>query len=553
MKTIIGAAIGSCVHISGLFNFLKIAETEGYQTKLIGAAIPIKQLVETIKSEKPSIVAISYRLTPEVADTLFMELSNELKKSKTLEFKIIFGGTPPVANIAKKYNFFDKVFSGQEPLDQIKSYLNGTSNFCSELTNKHDLISRIEQKYPYPLLRHHFGRPTLKDTLEGIIKISESSVLDVISIGPDQNAQEYFFKPELMDHSQDGAGGVPLRKFEDLQAIYTNSRCGNYPLIRCYAGTQDLIHWAQMSVETIRNAWGAIPLCWYSELDNRSVRTLEEAIAENQQVIKWYAEQGIPVEVNESHQWSLRDAHDSLAVTMAFLAAYNAKKFGVKDYISQFMMNTPPSTSPEMDLAKMLAKKELIQELEDENFKMYREVRAGLAHFSPNPLVAKGQLASSAVIGLALKPHIYHVVGFSEGDHATLPDELIESCDIVHGVLRNCLHGMPDFTSSKAILKRKVVLLYEAKILLKALLELGKVMASSDPWSDPKVISSAIKMGLLDTPHFIGNPNLCGKIKTRVINGAWYAVDEKTGKPIDENNRTDKILSHYKSIRSNIN
>ena len=28
--------------------------------------------------------------------------------------------------------------------------------------------------------------------------------------------------------------------------------------------TMDLIKWAEMSVKNINNAWGAIPLCWYS-------------------------------------------------------------------------------------------------------------------------------------------------------------------------------------------------------------------------------------------------------------------------------------------------
>ncbi len=33
---------------------------------------------------------------------------------------------------------------------------------------------------------------------------------------------------------------------------------------------------------TINNAWCAVPLCWYNEIDNRSERKLEDAIKENQ-------------------------------------------------------------------------------------------------------------------------------------------------------------------------------------------------------------------------------------------------------------------------------
>lgn len=384
----------------------------------------------------------------------------------------------------------------------------------------------------------------MEETLKGIREIALSGVLDVISIGPDQNAQEHFFRPGEMDHGQTGAGGVPVRNSKDMAALYDASRCGNYPLMRCYAGTRDLLKWAEMSVKTINNAWGAIPLCWYSVMDGRSNRTLKDAISENQSVMKWYADRNIPVEVNESHQWSLRDAHDSLAVAMAYLAAYSAKKMGVKNYVAQFMFNTPPGTNPSMDLAKMAAKLEMISELEDDSFTVFREVRAGIAHFSPVPSIAKGQLAASALISLSMKPHILHVVGYSEGDHATFPEELIESCQIVHGVIRNSLSGLPDVWSDQHILSRKAELMNEAKGLLAALDDLG--LGTDDPRADPAVIASAIKEGILDTPHFKGNPFLCGNIITGLIEGAWYAIDPSTGDPVDEGSRLTEIITRIK-------
>ena len=540
MKTIIGAAIGSCVHVGGLHHFLKIAEAEGYKSVSLGPAVSIGRLISIIRNEKPDILALSYRLTPETASELFRELKDELIKAGKENIKMIFGGTPPVAAEADKSGLFDRVFNGTEPVEAIKQYLRGTQGITAENSFSDTLIGRIEQKYPYPLIRHHFGRPTLEETLEGVIKISDSGVLDVLSIGPDQNAQEHFFNPGEMDHSQDGAGGVPVRKPEDLEAIYQCSRRGNFPLVRCYAGTRDLMKWAVMSVRTINNAWAAIPLCWYSLIDGRSNRPIAEAIREHQEVMHWYASKEIPVEVNESHQWSLRDGHDSLAVTMAYLAAYNAKKAGVKKYVSQYMFNKPPGTTPEMDIAKMLAKNELIEELSDNSFSVFREVRAGLAHFSSEPSFAQGQLAASAVVSLALRPHILHVVGFSEGDHAIFPDELIQSCNIAHGVLHNVLYGMPDLTDNKMVQNRKNELKSEARILLEELHNRGTQM-SDDPWSDPEIIAGAIKDGLLDTPHFQGNPHLCGKITTRLIDGAWYTIDRKTGNKITESERIVKL------------
>jgi hypothetical protein len=532
MKTIIGAAIGNCVHVAGLYHFLKLAESEGYRTEYYGPAVPVKRLVKFIHDNNPEIVALSYRLTPETASELLKELKTELSLAGISNCRMIFGGTPPVADIALNSGMFERVFNGTEGEESIKQYLRGNKGENLHAAYPDTLIERISQKYPYPLIRHHFGRPSLDETLQGVARISEAGILDVLSVGPDQNAQEHFFHPKEMDHSLDGAGGVPIRKSEDLEAIYQSSRQGNYPLVRCYAGTRDLMKWAEMSVKTIHNAWAAIPLCWYSVIDGRSKRTIEEAIREHHEVMHWYAMKGIPVEVNESHQWSLRDAHDSLAVTMAFLAAYNAKKMGVKHYVSQYMFNNPPGTSAEMDIAKMLAKNELIEELSDDSFSVFREVRAGLAHFSTNPSFAQGQLAASAVISLALRPHILHVVGFSEGDHAILPDELIQSCNIVHGVLHNTLHGMPDLTDNKRVI--------EAGILMEAIRKFGS-RDSQDPWSDPVVISGAIKKGILDTPHFQGNPHMCGKIVTRLYKGGWYAIDKDTGETITEKERLERI------------
>ncbi len=550
-KRILGAALGTCVHVGGLHHFLKMAESEGYQTESLGPAVSVPRLVKAVGEKKPDMLAVSYRLTPEVAASLFQELRRVLSDRGLMEgLRFVFGGTPPAVEEAKKAGYFEAAFSGLEGHDAIKIWLRGGSEAEGSGTYAHDLLGRIEQKYPYPLLRHHFGRPSLDESVAGVRRISEAGVVDVISLGPDQNAQEHFFHPEEMDQSQDGAGGVPLRTPEDLTRLYEASRCGNFPLMRCYSGTRELIRWAEMSVETIHNAWAAIPLCWYSVMDGRSRIPLREAIAEKQSAMRWYAERNQPVEVNESHQWSLRDAHDALAVTMAFLAAYNAKKAGVAKYVAQYMFNTPPGTTPAMDVAKMLAKCELIEGLHDDSFVSFREVRAGIAHFSSVPSLAQGQLAASAVISLSLKPHILHVVGFSEGDHASTPDELIHSCNIVHGALENCLQGMPDLSLDTAVQLRKNVLLEEARALLSAVAEFGG-SASDDPWSDPRVLASAITGGLLDAPHFRGNPHLCGKIITRLIDGAWYAVDEQTGEPVPERERVNRILRSLPPISHN--
>ncbi len=532
---IIAGAIGNCVHVAGAYGFLRVAEELGYETEFLGAAVPVDAFVEAVRRYRPEVVGISYRLTPEVGMRLLTELRDRLSAENLLDGRVfVFGGTPPMCRAAERLGWFDRCFDGLENPHAVWSYLGGKEELgeCGSLGDTQ--ISRMEAKAPYPLLRHHFGLPSLEETIEGVSRIADSGVVDVISIAPDQNAQESFFRPEEMDPALDGAGGVPIRTADDLRRIYQASRRGGSPLLRIYSGTRDLIRWAELATDTINNAWGAIPLCWYSALDGRSTRTPEEAIRENQEAMRWYGERGIPVEVNEAHHWSMRDAHDTIAVVMAYLAAYNAKRMGVMYYNAQYMFNTPPSTYGAMDLAKMLAKIELIESLHDERFITMRQVRAGLLHLSPRENIAKGQLSASTMLAMQLRPHIIHVVGYCEGDHAATADDVIESCEIVHGVFRNSLKGMPDMTIDPVVRRRRDELLAEARLLLDAIESLG---GEDDPLTDPVALARAIRTGILDAPHLRGNPYAAGQLETRVIDGAVYAFDRTERRILSESER----------------
>jgi hypothetical protein len=288
--------------------------------------------------------------------------------------------------------------------------------------------------------------------------------------------------------------------------------------------------------DTIRIAWGAVPLFWYSDLDGRSHRSLETAIKENREAMAWYASKGVPVEVNDSHQWSLRDAPDAVAVAAAFLAAHNAKAVGVRDYVAQYMFNNPRGTSPSMDVAKMLAKIELIEGLHDASFRTFREARTGLNSLPLDADQAKGHIGSSIHTLMSIRPHIVHVVGYTEADHHVGPDELIESCRIAQGAIRNALLGLPDSRADDAVRARRDELLEEARYLLAQIAAMGPADLE-DPWSHPSVLARAVKLGILDAPHLLGNPVACGRTVTRMIDGACRAVDSSTGKPMTERER----------------
>lgn len=540
-KLIIGASIGNCVHVAGVLNFLRLAEEHGYQTKFLGPAVSINYYLDTVEEAAPYLAAVGYRLTPETAYNITSSLRDAVIERGITGVKFVFGGTVPVAEEVEKLGFFEKVFSGREEIEEIIAFLEERDYNENKLKLGDNLLERLNNKRPYPLIRHHFGLPSLEKTIEGIQEIADSKVLDVISLGPDQNAQEKFFCPEKMDESERGAGGVPIRSEKDFQDLYQAAQRGNFPLMRSYSGTNNIFQMAELLVKTIRNAWCAVPLSWYNKLDGRGSRGLEDSIRENQLLMKWHGERDIPVEVNEAHHWSLRDSHDIIAVVMAYLAALNAKKMGVKTYIAQYMFNTPNGTSAQMDIAKMLAKKELITRLEDNNFRVLTQVRAGLSSFPVDLNKAKGQLAYSTFLGMALKPDLVHVVSFSEADHAADSQDIIESCQIARQVISNLTHGIPDYYADSSVRERKNQLLEEAGVLIKAIQNMG-FRDIDDPLTEPVTLAAAIKTGLIDAPHLKGNKEAAGKLTTKMIDGACYAYDYENERIVNEEERIAGII-----------
>jgi hypothetical protein len=246
------------------------------------------------------------------------------------------------------------------------------------------------------------------------------------------------------------------------------------------------------------------------------------------------------VELNEPHHWGLRDAHDTISVAMSYISAYNAKKFGVRDYISQYMFNIPNSLSFSMDLAKVLAQIELTESLGDNDFRIYRQTRAGLPFLSGDSAVAKGQLAATTALQMNVKPHIIHVVGYSEAIHAATPEVVIESCKIVRGVVRSTLHGNAQAVTDPLVKKRRDELMAEAGYLLDYIRTEYSAM-SDDPLADPKVLSDCIIRGILDAPHIVKGGKFRGTLQTRIINGKCLAWDSKFKRAINERERLETL------------
>jgi hypothetical protein len=551
MKTVVAGALGECVHVAGVLNFLRLAETAGWRVVFLGPAVSVEEVVDAVRCERADastelgeiLVGVSYRLTPETGEQLLAEFAEEADELRAAGVRFAFGGTPPVAERARAIGFFERVFDGSEPAEAVLAYLKGQSRAEStEADFPPTTVERIAWKAPFPIIRHHFGLPTVEATRDGIARIAEAQVIDVVSLGIDQDAQANFFHPERQNPRRRGAGGVPVRSANHYRALYEASRCGNFPLLRTYSGTDDFIRLAEMYVETINIAWCAIPIFWFNQMDGRGPWGLEDAIREHQEVMAWYGEQGIPVELNEPHHWGMRDAPDVVFVVSAYLSAYNARAFGVRDYIAQMMFNSPPGLSDVMDLAKMLACLEMIAPLEGRgSFRIWRQTRTGLLSYPLDPDAARAHLAASVYLQMALKPHVVHVVGHTEAHHAATADDVIEACKLARRAIENALRGQPDMTADPAVQQRKDELIREALATLeviRALAEPGVV----DPLTDPATLARAVTTGVLDAPHLRNNPFARGQIVTRIdARGACVAVDPVTKQALSEQERIGRL------------
>jgi len=547
MKTVVAGALGECVHVAGVSKFLRLAEQAGWKTIFLGPAVPPKKMLANVRKAQAEangdqvLVGVSYRLTPETGERLLGQFAEEASELHESGVRFVFGGTPPVVKRADKIGFFERSFDGTEPVEEVLAYLKGQTHEMTEDDIPQTTVERIRWKTPYPILRHHFGLPTMEATIDGIQKIAEAKVLDVISLGIDQDAQENFFHPERQDARRTGAGGVPVRNADDYRALYQASRRGNFPLLRTYSGTDDFIELAEMYVNTIDIAWCAIPLFWFNAMDGRGPWDLEGSIREHQKVMAFYGERGIPVELNESHHWGMRDASDVVCVVSAFLAAYNARAFEVKDYIAQLMFNSPSELTDKMDLAKMKAMLEIIAPLAGEDFKIYKQTRTGLLSYPVEINAARAHLSASIYLQMALLPDIVHIVGHSEADHAATGDDIIEAARMARRSIENAM-GQPDLTADPAVSERVAELVEQAKVTLEAIRSLAPASVS-DPWTDPATLARSVSLGIMDAPQLGSNEYARGEIVTRIDERGACVVVDNTGKAISEEKRLKEFLS----------
>lgn len=59
----VAAALGECVHVAGVSNFLRLAEDAGWQTVFLGPAGPVETVLAAAIEHGAALVGVSYRLS----------------------------------------------------------------------------------------------------------------------------------------------------------------------------------------------------------------------------------------------------------------------------------------------------------------------------------------------------------------------------------------------------------------------------------------------------------------------------------------------------------
>jgi hypothetical protein len=154
--------------------------------------------------------------------------------------------------------------------------------------------------------------------------------------------------------------------------------------------------------------------------------------------------------------------------------------------------------------------------------------------------MARGHLAASVYLQMALKPQILHIVGHTEAHHAATADDIMEASGIARRAIENAVRGAPDMTADPAITKRRRQLVRDAHHLLEAIASLAAPEVN-DPLTDPATLTRAVTCGLLDAPQLRNNKFGRGEVRTAIAQGANVAVDPR-GKSVSEKVRLSKLM-----------
>src|SRR3984893_3174873 len=122
-RLIVGAAIGDCVHVAGVVNFLNLAEQLGYETVCLGPAVSVDALLDRVAALDPAMVAVGYRLTPENCRNFLGELSARVVARGETGRAWLFGGTEPCVAAAHEVGLFQMTFASGTSKQAVLAFL----------------------------------------------------------------------------------------------------------------------------------------------------------------------------------------------------------------------------------------------------------------------------------------------------------------------------------------------------------------------------------------------------------------------------------------------
>jgi len=510
-----------------------------------------------ISENRITVLGFSYRLNVNDAVTLFQKVMHQLEDRKLLIAsggplkKVFFAGLPGACDIIEnaRENEVGVFYGDETPLDSLKilgidtslaplniimkhPYDIGLERFGKNLIQKGDyksigpvdrhaskdfgskkekLVDRIKHSRDNdlpPIIRVHAGpyqhnrEEAVNQFIDWSRQLAKSGLLDVLSIGTSQLTQEKFGEDW---NALPNGGGVPINSPDEYLRIYNASR----PiLVRTYAGTKGIKELARMHENTINIAWHALSLWWFSQIDGRGPNSVLDNLKEQFDTISYIASTGKPYEANVPHQFAFRSSDDISYVLSAVLSARVAKKLGINDFILQIMLNDPKYTWGVNDLAKARATLALVKQLEDADFRVYLQTRAGLNYLSHEPQKAKIQLAAITALMDDIEPYnmhspdIIHVVSYSEGISLATPEIIDESIQITRRALdsyrRLKKNGDIDNMSKHPDVEMRMNFLIEGAIeVLKTIED-----CVADPYT-PQGLYDILKMGFLPIPRLM--------------------------------------------------
>ena len=598
------------VHTMGLYTMANLLRDCGY--KVVIAKDDICEAVEKIqKINNYSLVkrwildnninriGYSYRLDPIEGCDYFMRLYTHLQNDNMfveqggIIKEMTFAGLPDTCELIKgKTNDKVQVFMGNEsPIESLRiynvpddvlpesllidnEYDTFRLNFARKIieseqwktespldhwgysscgTDRDSYIARLEyarSKNSLPIIRTHSG-PYNLDRMEALKEynswckdLAQSKLLDVLSIGSSQLTQSNF--GEDWEDKPNG-GGIPVNSELEYKVIKDNAKP---MLVRTYSGTKNVPELARIHERSLNISWHALSFWWFNELDGRGKNTLLDNLREHFEAIKYIASTGKPVEPNVPHHFAFRGADDVTYIVSGFLVSKALKMLGVKHMILQNMLNTPKYTIGVQDLAKGRVMIELVRELEDENFKVSLQLRAGLDYFAPDLEESKVQLATVTCLMDDMEPNndnspeIIHVVNYSEAVRLATPPIIKDSIKITLNTLRTYrmakkLGTVINVDRDTDVQNRYEYLLKEARIAIRLLEKHIQDLYT------PGGFYRIFKEGFLAVPYLMDQDNKFPKAKmwkTAIKNGGIAIVDED-GNVIDTEKRYNYIIS----------